>query len=455
MLRPNILIRDATVLTMNSKRDVITECAIHVQDGRIVAVGKTSDIGKGCKADTVLECRGKLVMPGLINGHTHLVSTLRRGLGADLALYDWLKYFKWPGEAQVTGEDAFYGALLGCIENIKCGATLVVENYYPPKKNRSNVDRVAEAIQTSGIRAVIARGYQNKKGTMPDEFIESDREILDEYRRIIEAWNGKADGRISTCVSPVNLVFCSSESIMKLGELMERYQVGMHSHVAEAQWEVDTILKEHGKRYIEVFNELGVLGPRFQAAHAVWLSDREIDLMAATGAAAIHNPQSNMYLASGVARVPEMLQRGVTVGLGTDSPTSHGNMDMVEALKFAACLQKVHTLNPTSITARQVLEMATINGAKAYGLSNQIGSLEVGKRADITIVNVMKPHIVPVLDPYAAVVYSANGNDVDTVLVDGEIVMRDRIMQRLREDEIISKTNDLAMGLVKRAYGKP
>jgi 5-methylthioadenosine/S-adenosylhomocysteine deaminase len=285
---------------------------------------------------------------------------------------------------------------------------------------------------------------------VPEVFIEDDDEVVREYDRLIRTWHKKANGRIMTWVSPVNLPFSSLESIVKLHELAEKYEVGLHTHLSESKGEVELIRKEYGKDYVEVFNDLGVLGPKFQGAHAVWVSDKEIALLAKTNSRVIHNPTSNMYLASGTAPVPQMLKAGVTVALGTDGPCCNNNLDMIQTLKFAALIHKSNSLIPTVITANEVVRMATIEGARSFGLENEIGSLEVGKKADITIIDLWRPHILPVFDPIATLVYSANGGDVDTVIVDGKIVMEDREVKTIDEQLTLKKAKEAAEDLVQR-----
>lgn len=446
----SILIKNGVIVTVNKNNQIIKNGALYLENNRIVDLGRTRDVVKKHRADKVIDARRKLVMPGLINAHTHMVDSLTRGLGADMALLDWLKGFFWPFSAEVTGDDAHAGALLGCLEAIKSGCTFVAENYYPTRKRKRNIDRIAEAIDKSGMRGTLMRGYHNKKFMVPEDFVEDDNEVVREYDRIIRTWHNKANGRIMTWVSPVNLLFSSSESIVKVHELAEKYEVGIHTHLSESKGEGELIKKEYGKGYVEVFHDLGVLGPKFQGAHAVWLSAKEIALLAQTDSRVIHNPTSNMYLASGTAPIPQMLKAGVTVALGTDGVCCNNNMDMIQSLKFAALIHKLNSLNPTIISANEVLRMATIEGARAFGLENEIGSLEVGKKADIIVIDLWKPHTLPVFDPIATLVYSANGGDVDTVIIDGKIVMEDKVVKTIDEQETLKKAKEAAEDLVQR-----
>jgi len=445
----SILIRNGTILTLDKNNRIINDGAVFIDEGKIIEVGKTEEVSKKYKPEKILDAKWKLIMPGFINAHTHIVYGLMKGLGSDLVLLEWLKRFTWPCLANINEDDAYFATLLGCIENIKSGTTCIVENYYMAKNRKGNIDKVAEAIIKSGIRAFIMRGYHDKNTL--DIFIESIEEIRNEYLRIIQKWHGSANGRIKIWISPVNLLFCTLDSIIAMKELMDKFNIGMHTHVAESKQEVAYIKKEYGKGYIEVFNELGVLGPKFHSVHSVWLSDKEIALLSKHGASVIYNPISNMYLASGIAPISKMLKNKVCIALGTDASNCNNSQNMIETMKMAACLQKVYALDPAALTANQVIRMATIDGAKALGLENEIGSIEPGKKADIIIIDLKKPHIIPIHDPIAGLVYSASGHDVETSIIDGKIVMENRVIKGLNEVEIIEKTQKAAEDLVKRS----
>ena len=447
----SILIKNAIIVTVNEKNQIIKDGAIYIEEDRIQDLGRTKEVAKRHKADKVIDAHRKIVLPGLIDAHTHMVGCLVRGLGSDMPLLNWLHEHQWPFLAEVTGEDAYIGGLLGCIEAIKTGSTCVVENYYSTRRRKRNIDHIAEAIEKSGIRGVLMRGYHDKEFMIPRIFVESEDEVFREYDRIIHKWHGKANGRIMAWVSPVNLLFCTPESIVRLHELAEKHGVGMHTHMSESKQECELIKKEYGKSYVEVFQDLGVLGPKFHGAHSVWITDKEIKLLAQTNSRVIHNPTSNMYLGSGVAPIPKMLKAGICVALGTDGANCNNNQDMLEAMKFAALLHKVNALDPTAMSAVEVLRMATINGAKALGLENEIGSLEIGKKADITIVDLEKPHNMPIHDPISTLVYSANGGDVNTVIIDGKIIMEERVIKTVNEGETLEKVQEAAKSLVERA----
>ena len=454
MVGLSILIKNGIIATVNEKNQIIKDGAIYIEEGRIQNLGRTEEVAKKHKADKVIDAHRKIVLPGLIDAHTHMVGCLVRGLGADMPLLNWLEEHQWPFLAGVTEEDAYVGGLLGCIEAIKTGSTCVVENYYSARERKRNIDRVADAIEKSGIRGFLMRGYHDKKFMIPEIFVESEDEVFREYDRIIHEWHGRANDRIMAWVSPVNLLFSTPELIVRLHELAEKHGVGMHTHMSESKRECELIKKEYGKSYAEVFQDLGVLGPKFHGAHSVWLTDKDIKLLAQTNSRTIHNPTSNMYLASGFSPVPKMLKAGVCVALGTDGGNCNNNQDMLEAMKFAALLHKVNALDPTAMSAVKVLRMATINGAKALGLGDEIGSLEIGKKADITIVDLKKPHNMPIHDPISTLVYSSNGGDVDTVIIDGKIIMENREIKTVDEGEVLEKAQEVAENLVQRMVHK-
>ncbi|MEM3522117.1 MAG: amidohydrolase, partial [Candidatus Bathyarchaeia archaeon] len=377
----SILIKNGIILTLDKNNKIIKNGSVFIDDGKIVEVGKTEEFSKKYNPEKILNAKWKLVMPGFINTHTHMVYGLIRGLGSDLVLLEWLKKFTWPCLANINEDDAYFATLLGCIENIKSGTTCVVENYYMAKDKKSNIDKVAEALIKSGIRAFIMRGYHEKNAL--DIFVESLDEIRKEYFRIIQKWHESANGRIKVWISPVNLLFCTPDSIIAMKELMDKFNIGIHTHVAESKQEVSYIKKEYKKGYIEVFNELGVLGPKFHSVHSVWLSDKEIALLSKYHASVIHCPVSNMYLASGIMPLTKILKNKVHIALGTDASNCNNSQNMIETMKITACLQKAYLLDPTALTANQVVRMATIDGAKALGLEKEIGSIEPGKKADI------------------------------------------------------------------------
>lgn len=450
----SILIRNGTIITMDPHERIIKDGAIYVKEDKIADIGKTESLRKKYRADHVIDGKGKIIIPGLINAHAHIVSNLIRDAGTDKSILPWLRKVLWPAYMKMTGRDAHIGALAGCIENLKNGATFVADNYYPNRKRKRNADQIARSMKETGMRATLVRGYHDKKFFIPEAFIETADEIIKEYSRLISTWHNSVNGRIKVAISPTNLLYVTPELVKKTHELAEKHGLGFHTHVAEGYKENEQIIKEYGKGYIETFNELNVLGPNFFSVHSVWVSTREIELLSKTDSRVIYNPTSNMFMASGVAPISKMLRRGIKIALGTDNQAANGNNDMIELLKFAVCLQKVHTLDPLVLTAKDVFRMATIDGARALRMDREIGSLEVGKKADIVVVDMRKSHIVGYRDPVASLVYSANGSDADSVIIDGNIVMENREVKTVDEYDIIEKAQKASANLLARVEAK-
>lgn len=443
----SILIRNGIVVTMEND-GFIRDGAVFIEDDRIVAVGKNDEVVRHYRAEHVIDARWKIVVPGFINCHTHTDGdTLMRSSEPDHSGYsdfiDYLTNFKWPMLLEMKPEDHYIGALLGYLESVKGGSTLVADNYYAPRGVDTNgVPRAAEKV---GIRSTLVRGYHDYQYLIPEEYMEDTESLQKEYSHLHQKWNNAASGKIKVWIGPVNLLYNTPDSIRALSELARRLGIGMHSHVAEVKRGCDVVIERHGKGYVEVLNEIGALNPLFQAAHSVWLSDREVEILARTGATAVHNPASNMVLTDGIAPVPKMMRAGVRVTLGTD-----GLLDMIHAMRLTACLHKVATLNPDIISAMDVLRMATVEGANAFGLGDELGSLKVGKKADIVLVDLKKPHIMPFYDPVVALIYFAQGGDVNSVIVDGKIIVENGIVKTVDEEEILGKGQKTKEELVGR-----
>ena len=449
----DILIRNATVITLNSFREIIRDGGIAVEGGRIVAVGPSAEIESGYRADETIDGKGMVAIPGLINAHTHIYQDLLRGLGDDMALMEWLGKMLFPNNAAVTPEDAYVGTLLGCIEMLKTGTTCVIDNHHANTTERS-IDGVVKAIGESGMRGMVARGMKEPRPHPMDEvrkeLTSTAEEDIEITRRLMDRWN-KPDARVMVCPGPTSTMAAGTEFFQRAKELSDTYKVPIHTHIAEVKEEVENTLKNHGLREVEYLHKIGVLTPRFHAVHGVWLNPVEIRLMAESGAHLIHCPVSNMIIASGAAPVQSMLDAGVNVALATDGPASNNNQDMVAVMKTASLLQKVTTLNPKALPAEKSLELATLGGARALNMQNEIGSLEPGKKADIVLVDLRKPHIMPIHNPVSALVYSAMGTDVHTVIANGKTVVKQGKILTLNEQETLQKAQQTADNLTQRS----
>lgn len=422
---------------MDQKRRVFERGSVAIEGDKIVAVGK--DVKE--KADTVIDARGKVVLPGLINCHTHLSMTLLRGVADDMPLMQWLETRIWPIEKNLRAEDCYVGALLGCLETIKSGTTCFADQYF-------FMEHVARAVEEAGMRASLSYGIIELGDPKRRE------SELRAGEKLVKECQGKAEGRISTMFGPHAPYTCSPECLMKVKELAKKYKVGIHTHVSESQDEIKQITEKYGKRPVEHLDAIGFLGPEVLAAHCVWLTEREIKILKERGVKPVHNPVSNMKIGCGVAPVPEMLAAGIPVALGTDGAASNNALDMFNEMKFAALLNKVHKLDPVAVPAPSALEMATINGAIALGLQDKIGSLEAGKKADIVLVDLKKSHLTPLHNVISHLVYSALGCDVDTTIVDGKILMQGRKVLTLDEDKVLERAQKTSDDLIAKWRAK-
>jgi len=418
---------------MDAKRRIFERGSVAIDGNKITAVGK--DVKE--KADVVIDAKGKVVLPGLINDHTHLAMVLLRGVADDMALMPWLETRIWPIEKNLRAEDCYAGALLGCLEMIKSGTTCFADQYF-------FMENVARAVEEAGMRASLAYGIIEQGDPKRRE------SELRAGEKLVKEFNGKAKGRITTMFGPHAPYTCSPECLIKVKELAKKHKVGIHTHISETRDEVKQITEKYGKRPVEHLDAIGFLGPEVLAAHCVWVTGREIKILKERGVTPVHNPISNMKTASGVAPVQEMLDAGIPVALGTDGAASNNTLDMINEMKFAALLNKVHKLNPIIVSAAATLEMATINGAIGLRLDKKIGSLEAGKKADIILVDLKKPHLTPLHNVVSHLVYSATSGDVDTTIVDGKILMQGRKVMALDEDKVLERAQKTSDDLVAR-----
>lgn len=429
----DILIKNGYVITMDLRHRILENGSVVIEDGKISAVGKNIK----AKSEKTIDARGKAVLPGLINAHTHLSMTLLRGVADDMPLMEWLQKKIWPIEENLTAGDCYAGALLGSLEMIKSGTTCFADQYF-------YMEDVARAVEKAGLRGVLARGIIE----LDDP--EKRKKTIKEGERLVKNCQGMAHGRITTMFGPHAAYTCSPECLIQVKELSRKYRVGIHTHIAETKEEVEMMEKKYGKRPVEHLDKLDFLGPEVLAAHCVWLTKKEIEVIKEKGVKPVHNPVSNMKTASGVAPIPEMMEAGIPVALGTDGAASNNSLDMFSEMKFAALLNKVHKLDPTVVPAQAVLEMATIKGAIGLGLQREIGSLEVGKKADIVLVDLKKPHLAPLHNVISHLVYSAVGSDVDTVIVDGEVLMQEGKVLSLNEDKVLEDVQKVSDDLLAR-----
>jgi 5-methylthioadenosine/S-adenosylhomocysteine deaminase len=397
-----------------------------IRDRRIAEIG-----GTGQSADTVIDADGCAVIPGFVQTHIHLCQTIFRGAADDLALIDWLKQRVWPMEAAHSTASIKASARLGIAELIKGGTTCALT-----METVNHTGEVFKVVKESGFRATVGKCMMDKGEEVPRALQEQTANSIEESLALLEEWHGKADGRIRYCFAPRFAVSCTRELLSQVAELARARGVMIHTHASENRTECEMVEEETGLRNITYLNSLGLTGRHVALAHCVHLSDEELEILKTTRTNVAHCPSSNLKLGSGIAPIVKMLEEGISVSLGADGAACNNRLDMFTEMRTAALLQKaLH--GPEVLPANRALRMATIDGATALGLDAEIGSIELGKNADLAVIRLDGLHSTPVEDVVSAVVYSAQPDDVDTVLIDGEFVLRDRKLLTIDEPETV------------------
>ncbi|MFP4977870.1 amidohydrolase [Paenibacillus sp. CN-4] len=427
------VIRNGRFAVNSADRSVLTGWMI-VDDGRITYIGETEP--ENIEGVRQVDGSRLLFLPGLVNTHGHAAMSLLRGYGDDLALQVWLQEKMWPMEAKFTGDDVYWGSSLSILEMLKGGTTTFLDMY-------DHMDRVAEAADQSGIRAVLMRGVI---GLCPEDV---QKAKLEEAVRFARNWHGQADGRITAMISPHAPYTCPPDYFVKFVEAAHELDLPLHTHMSETQREVEQNAADYGLRPVAHLEKLGMFTRPSLVAHAVHLTDEEIEILARHNVGVSHNPGSNLKLASGVARVPELLKAGVTVSLGTDGAASNNNLDMFEEMRLAALIHKGVSGDPTAVPAAEALRMATEYGAKSVFLP-EVGRLEVGMKADLIAIDIDQPHLLPHSDLLSHAVYSASAKDVAHVWVDGKQVVKNGECLTLDEERIRRSAQQAFEGLLKR-----
>jgi len=436
-----LLLRGGLVVTMNDALDVVS-ADVSIADGRIAAIAP--DIG--ARHDRVIDARGGYVLPGLIQTHIHLCQTLFRGYADDLPLMDWLRRRVWPMEAAHTPATLRAAARLATTELLSSGTTAVLT-----METVHDTDAVFEAVEASGLRATIGKCMMDFDAQVPRRLREETRASIDESVAIRARWHGAANGRLRAAFAPRFAVSCSRELLEAVASLSADQQALVHTHASESRDEI-AIVKQMsgGLGNLEYLASLRLASPHLCAAHCVWADEGEQALLAEHDVKVLHCPGSNLKLGSGIAPVPEMRARGITVSLGADGAACNNRLDMFEEMRLAAVLQAMR-LQPGALPARDVLWMATRAGARTLGLEHEIGSLEAGKRADLIVVDRDRPHLAPGPDPYSTLVYAARGSDVRTTIVDGEVLVDDFAPVRVDRAATAAEGRAAARDLAARA----
>jgi 5-methylthioadenosine/S-adenosylhomocysteine deaminase len=435
-----ILIKDGTIVTMDEGNSIAYGDLL-IRDGRVAEIGPDLD----AQGSEVVDATGCAVVPGFVQTHIHLCQTLFRGAADDLSLIDWLKRRVWPMEAAHTAGSIRASARLGIAELIRGGTTCALT-----METVRHTEEVLRVVEETGFRATVGKCMMDKGDDVPAELHEETQQSILESVALIEKWHGRAGGRVRCCFAPRFAISCTRELLGEVSELAKKHQVMIHTHSSENKNECEIVEAETGRRNVAYLDSLGISGTHVVLAHCVHLDTEEMEILARTRTNVAHCPSSNLKLGSGLARVAEMLARQITVSLGADGAACNNRLDMFTEMRTAALLQKL-AHGPEVLSAARVLRMATIDGARALGLDQEIGSLEEGKRADVIVVNLDQLHSSPHQDIVSTLVYSSQGSDVRATIIDGHVLMRDGELLTLNEASVIEEANREASGLAERA----
>jgi 5-methylthioadenosine/S-adenosylhomocysteine deaminase len=439
----DLVITGGTVVTMDATERVIEDGAVAVRGDAIVAAGRSAEIEGRFSAARTIDAHGEIVMPGLINSHAHAAMSLFRGMADDLALDEWLKKYIFPAEARNVNEDfVAWGTRLGILEMLRGGITTYADMYYYE-------DVVAKVTKEAGMRGVLGETIIDFPA--PDN--KTLQQAFDYTQKFLDHWKG--DPLIVAAVAPHSIYTCSEKTLEDSAALARKNHAPILIHLAEAPFELEQSREKHGLTTTGYLEKIGLLGPDVLGAHCVWVNTADMATLAHFGVGCSHNPSSNMKTAAGVSPVPEMLAAGVAVGLATDGAASNNNQDLFEEMDLAAKLQKLARMDPRVLPAKQVVEMATITGARAVHLEKKIGSLETGKQADIVVVDTRAPHATPMYDPYSELVYALKASDVRTVVIAGKVVMDERKMLTVDENQILQKAQEYKMKILASLKDAP
>jgi 5-methylthioadenosine/S-adenosylhomocysteine deaminase len=436
----DIMVKNGWVVTMDHASTLIERGAVVIKADRIVEVGPEDVLVSQYNAGKTIDAHRGIIMPGLVNSHTHAAMTCFRGLADDLPLMTWLEDHIFPAEAKLTSDMVYKGTLLACAEMILSGTTTFCDMYLFE-------DAVAEAARKTGMRALVGEVLYD----FPSPNYGPVEEGLKYTEDLIKKW--RDDPLITVAVEPHSPYLCAPDLLEKAKAIADRNNVPMVMHVSESEAEVIRLKDKYNKTPVEHLAEIGFLDPKLVAVHCVVLTEKDMALLKDFDVKVAHDPESTMKLASGVTPVPQLLERGITVGLGTDGCASNNNLDLLQEMDTAAKVHKVQTLDPTVLDAKTVVKMATIDGARALGLEDQIGSLEPGKKADIIIIDIRRPHLTPMYNVYSHLVYAVSGNDVVTAIVNGQVLMENRRLTTLDVEAVMEDVNRIAEDIVPRTHG--
>jgi len=441
------IIKNGLLVTMDSKRRVIEDGAVAIEGKFIKEVGKTKSLCAKWPDAESIDATGHMILPGFINAHTHLFQVLLRGIGDDLSLTEWLKKAVWPLSKYVGREESYLATLLASAEMLSSGITTFVDSHYITIDKKC-YDGIAQAVEEIGNRGVIGRSTVDSN-RVPSEFRETVSIAVKEAHRVIETYHQKVSGRLTVRVEPLNEALASKEMILAMRKVSRDYGVGFSMHAGETKDRSENCNKNYGYPTIEWLYKIGVLGPDVLLAHCVWVNSKEIDLLYKTGTKVVHNPLANQYLGDGIAPIRKMIDKGVTIAIATDGAATNNSQNIFEAMKSAALLQKVTQLNAGAFSAQKALEMVTIDAAQAIGMEDKIGSLEKEKIADLILINLEIPQLVPLASVLSNIVYAAPTNAVDIVMVNGRIIFKKGEVITFNQKQLVKRCNEKTKSILR------
>lgn len=439
-----ILIKNAYILTLDENFSKF-KGNIAIKDDKIINISSEKIQGD---FDKIIEAEGKVAMPGFVQPHVHLCQTLFRNLADDMELLDWLKYRIWPLEGAHDEESIYASARLGLCELIKSGTTSIVD-----METVHHTDKAIQAIYESGIRAITGKVMMDYGSDVPKTLLEDKESSINESIELLKKWHLYDNGRIEYAFNPRFVVSCSQELLLEVSKLSKLYGVKVHTHASENRGEIEFVEQDRGMRNVSYLKKVGLLNENLILAHCIWLNEEEVQLIKDSGAKITHCPSSNLKLSSGIAKIPELIKQGIDIGLAGDGPPCSNNLDPFIEMRFSSLIQKVR-LGPTAMDARTVLYMATMGGAKVMGKEKDIGSLEEGKKADIILLDMNKAHSSPSFKDNieSAIVFSGKTENVETTIVDGKILMENKVLLSMSEKEIVERANSCIKEVWERAF---
>lgn len=436
------LLKNAMIVTMNNGDDVYKEGNLLIEDDRIAQIGNFYVNQEAC--DEVQDCKGKIVMPSFVNTHVHTSQQLGRGLGDDVNLLTWLHDRIWPYESNMTEEDSYISTLLCCVEQIKSGCTSIAE------PGGQFVAGMARGVAEAGIRAKLAKSVMDCGDGLPKTWQKTTEEELDKQEEDFKKFHNTADGRVQVWYGIRTIFNATDNLIIRTKELADKYKVGVHMHVAEVKDEIDYMMATKGIPTVTHLNNLGVLDKNFLAVHTVWLTNEEVKMFKEHDVKVSHNPAAAMKVL-GFAKVPRMLKEGICVSIGTDGAPCNNRMDMVDEMWLTSLIHKGWRLEPDVVKAQEILKMATINGARALMDENIYGSLEVGKKADLIVINPDSAGMLPLHDTIANLVSAMHSSNVESTMCNGKWLMKNRVVLTVNEAEILEAAKEHAAAIRSRA----